>query len=185
MYRTVSVAIGKLMNQEIIGLADEHECLAHKAEHAVDMETGAVIAVTLQGSHLGDTTTVLETAAEAGERIAETAEAANNEEVGERVDADEPAEIVTDKGYHSNAVLRNLEGGEVRSYIPEPDRGRREWKGKEEAERRAVYGNRRRIGGEEGRAITEEARRVGREVVCPHVRDWEGGEHTYGHMRTS
>jgi transposase len=40
--------------------------LAHKAEHAVDLETGAVVAVTLQGADRGDTTTVKETLAEAG-----------------------------------------------------------------------------------------------------------------------
>jgi transposase len=35
--------------------------LAHKAEHAVDMQTGAVLAVTLQGADLGDTKTILPT----------------------------------------------------------------------------------------------------------------------------
>jgi transposase len=35
--------------------------LAHKAEHAVDLETGAILAVTLQGADVGDTTTILET----------------------------------------------------------------------------------------------------------------------------
>ena len=44
--------------------------MAHKAEHAVDMETGAVIAVTLQAADQGDTTTVHETLAEAGEAVA-------------------------------------------------------------------------------------------------------------------
>ena len=38
--------------------------MAHKAEHAVDMETGAVIAVTLQAADQGDATTVHETLAE-------------------------------------------------------------------------------------------------------------------------
>jgi hypothetical protein len=44
--------------------------LAHKAEHAVDMETGAVVAVTVQEAHLGDTTTIRETLAQAGETVA-------------------------------------------------------------------------------------------------------------------
>ena len=30
--------------------------LAHKAEHAVDLETGAMVAVTVQGANAGDTT---------------------------------------------------------------------------------------------------------------------------------
>ena len=45
--------------------------MAHKAEHAVDMETGAVVAVTLQEADLGDTTTVKETLAEAGITVAD------------------------------------------------------------------------------------------------------------------
>ena len=44
--------------------------LAHKAEHSVDMETGAVIAVTLQGADLGDTPTIKETLAETTENVA-------------------------------------------------------------------------------------------------------------------
>src|SRR5687767_15115318 len=45
--------------------------LAHKAEHAVDMETGAVIAVTLQAADQGDTTTIQETLAETAENVAQ------------------------------------------------------------------------------------------------------------------
>ena len=48
--------------------------LAHNAEHAVDMDTGAVVAVTLQEADLGDTTTVKETLAEAGATVAELIE---------------------------------------------------------------------------------------------------------------
>jgi transposase len=164
---------------KITKMKDGSTHLAHKAEHAVDMETGAVIAVTLQGAHLGDTTTVVETVAEAGERIAETAEAVNNEEVGERVDADGPAEIVSDKGYHSNAVLRKLEGGGVRSYIPEPDRGRRKWEGKE-AEKRAVYGNRRRIRGKRGKRLLK---RRGELVERSFAHMYETGGMRRTHLR--
>jgi transposase len=74
---------------------------AHKAEHAVDLETGAIVAVTLQGADQGDTTTMMETVAEAGEWIAETAAAVNNEADGERVSAEGPQEVVADKGYPS------------------------------------------------------------------------------------
>ena len=55
----------------ITKMKDGRTHLAHKAEHAVDMETGAVVAVTLQEAHLGDTTTIKETLAEAGETVAE------------------------------------------------------------------------------------------------------------------
>jgi hypothetical protein len=61
-------------------------------------------------------------------------------------------EVVADKGYHSNAVLRDHREREIRTYISEPNRGRRDWKGKAE-ERDAVYGNRRRIRGKRGRRL--------------------------------
>jgi len=76
----------------------------------------------------------------------------NSEEVGERVKADGPQEAVTDKGYHSNDTLKAMAQVQVRSYISEPDRGRRHWQGKAEAQQ-AVYGNRRRIQGERGKEL--------------------------------
>jgi len=51
----------------ITKMKDGRTHLAHKAEHAVDLETGAVLAVTLQGADQGDTTTVKETFLEAAE----------------------------------------------------------------------------------------------------------------------
>jgi len=59
---------------------------------------------------------------------------------------------VLDKGYHSNDVLIVLKEVAVRSYCSEPDRGRRNWIGKEE-EKSAVYQNRRRIRGERGKRL--------------------------------
>ncbi len=58
----------------ITKMKDGRTHLAHKAEHAVDMDTGAVVAVTLQEAHLGDTTTVKETLAEAGATVAKLIE---------------------------------------------------------------------------------------------------------------
>ena len=45
--------------------------LAHKAEHAVDLDSGAVVAVTLQGADKGDTATLDNTLSEAGIAVAE------------------------------------------------------------------------------------------------------------------
>src|SRR5437870_9002285 len=108
---------------EITQLKDGRTHLAYKAEHAVDLETGAVVAVTVAGGAAGDTETVLETLPQAGEYIAEVACATNNEEVGERVHPEGPIEAVTDKGYHSNDTLTALQQAKVRSYVSEPDRG--------------------------------------------------------------
>src|SRR5881296_4586843 len=69
----------------ITKLKDGRTHLAYKAEHAVDLETGAVVAVTVATGDAGDTATILETLPQAGEHIAEVACTTNNEEVGERV----------------------------------------------------------------------------------------------------
>jgi len=135
---------------EITQLKDGRTHLAYKAEHAVDLETGAVVAVTVAGGAAGDSETILQTLPQAGEHIAEVACATNNQAVGERVDPEGPVEAVTDKGYHSNRTLTTLAEAEVRTYISEPDRGRRRWQDKPEA-RQAVYSNRRRIQGERGK----------------------------------
>lgn len=136
----------------IAKMKDGSTHLAHKVEQAVDLESGAVVAVTIQPADQGDTATVMETLAEAGEAIAEVACATNNEEVGERVNPEGPAEVVLDKGYHSSEVLVELKKAEVRTYCSEPDRGRRRWEEKPE-EQAAVYANRRRIRGERGKGL--------------------------------
>jgi transposase len=92
----------------ITKLKDGRTHLAYKAEHAADLETGAVVAVTVAAGDAGDTATILETLPQAGEHIAEVACATNNEEVGERVHPEGPVEAVGDKGYHSNDTLTAL-----------------------------------------------------------------------------
>jgi len=128
--------------------------MAHKAEHAVDMESGAVIAVTVQAADQGDTRTIHETLADAGEAVAELIEreAEKAPEAKPQVHLNGITEIVADKGYHSGKTLLALGQVEVRSYIPEPKRGRRKWEGKAE-EQQAVYANRRRVGGEHGKQL--------------------------------
>ena len=82
----------------ITKLKDGRTHLAHKAEHAVDLETGAVVAVTVAAGDAGDTATILETLPQAGKHITEVACATNSEEVGERVHPEGPVEAVGDKG---------------------------------------------------------------------------------------
>lgn len=126
---------------KITKMKDGRTHLAHKAEHAVDLETGAVVAVTVQGADQGDTTTSIKTLIEAAEQIEVVVP-----------DSEGPKEVVADKGYHSNQALVALEAVGVRSYISEPDRGRRQWKDNPEA-REAVYRNRRRISGVRGKRL--------------------------------
>ncbi len=136
----------------ITKMKDGRTHLAHKAEHAVDMETGAIVAVTVQAADEGDTSTIVETVAQAGEQIAETAAEINSEEVGERVNPEGPREVVTDKGYHSKKVVSDLGDSGVRTYCAEPQGGRQRWSG-QQREQQAVYANRRRVRGERGKRL--------------------------------
>src|SRR5213594_4409572 len=163
----------------ITKLKDGRTHLAYKAEHAVDLETGAVVAVTVATGDAGDTATIWETLPQAGEHIAEVACTTNNEEVGERVHPEGPLEAVGDKGYHSNDTLQTLREAEVRSYISEPDRGRRSWKDKPEAQP-AVYGNRRRIRGEHGKELL---RRRGEFLERSFAHAYETGSMRRTHLR--
>jgi transposase len=136
----------------IAKMKDDRTHLAHKAEHAVDLESGAVLSVTLQEADQGDTTTVIETLAQAGENAAEMIA---TEEPSEKPKMHLPGieEMVTDKGYQSGALLVNLKKAEVRTYIPEKkQKGQRHWDGKRE-QQQAVYAHRRRVNGAYGQRL--------------------------------
>jgi len=163
----------------ITKMKDGRTHLAYKAEHAVDLETGAVVAVTVAAGDASDTATILETLPQAGEHIAQVACATNDEKVGERVHPEGPAEAVGDKGYHSNGTLTALADAEVRTYISEPDRGQRNWKDKPKAQA-AVYGNRRRIRGEHGKELL---RRRGELVERSFAHAYETGGMRRVHLR--
>jgi transposase len=136
---------------EITKLKDGRTALAYKVEQAVDMETGAIVAVTTHGGAAADSATVAETLCEAGEAVAELINVKNPE--GNYPVADGGiAEVVADKGYHSNQTMVEIKELGLRTYIAEPDRGARNWSGKAE-ERDAVYANRRRINGERGKRL--------------------------------
>ena len=129
----------------ITKMKDGRTHLAHKSEHAVDLETGAVVAVTLQGADKGDTRTIHETLEQTKDNIRDVAQAPSHRNRLKPV-----REIVADKGYHSNDTLRRLhEDHGLMTCISEPGRGRRKWKDKP-AEQKAVYKNRRRIKSEKG-----------------------------------
>lgn len=135
---------------QIMKMKDGSTHLAHKHEHAVDLETGAIVGVTVHGGAAGDTKSIEKTLEVADANLAEVRQEGSEkvrEQVAERVE-----EVVADKGYHSNDVLTNLEEVEVRSYIPEPARGRRRWKDKP-AERDAVRRNRRRMKRSKGKEL--------------------------------
>jgi len=134
---------------EITKLKDGRTHLAHKVEHAVDLDSGAVMAVTIQPGARGDTQTLPVTL---GEVIDNTVALLQDPRSAEHLPERPLAELVSDRGYHSNETMVLTAATGWRSYISEPERGRRDWEDKESA-KRATYANRRRIKGERGKAL--------------------------------
>ena len=122
----------------ITKMKDGRTHLAHKLEQASDMDSGAVVAVTVQTMDGGDCASMPVTLDEAGRQLSAL--------------AIEPREAVADKGYHSNATMKRLKAGGLRSYVSEPDRGRRSWKRDPDA-KDPTYANRRRVRGARGKRL--------------------------------
>ena len=147
---------------KIAKMKDGTTHLAYKPEHAVDLDTGAVVAAELHPADEGDTRTIEKTLAVAQERL---------EAVDLGPTREAPTECVTDKGYHSRAVLKALDDGPWKTRIAEPKaKGFARWRG-DEAARRAVTNNRR---GSCPRppAGLQAARRDRRAFLCPQPRSW-------------
>nr|WP_272881630.1 hypothetical protein [Fundidesulfovibrio soli] len=101
------------------------------------MDTGAVVAVEVHEADNGDTSTLSKTLESALESLGRVTPAPPC--------PDDPADLVTDKGYFSREILKDLDEGPWRARIAEPKRkGLNSWHGDHEA-RRAVYNNRVRI----------------------------------------
>ena len=86
--------------------------LAYKPEHAVDLDTGVVVAAPIHPADEGDTTTLSPTLGAA---------ARNLDAVGLAPSEEEPCVVVADKGYHSREQLKALEGGVWKTRIAEPE----------------------------------------------------------------
>jgi transposase len=136
----------------IAKLKDGRTHLAYKPEHAVDLDTGAIVAAEVHAADQGDTATLPGTL--------EAAEA-NLAAVGAAPTPEDPSELVADKGYHSREGLKDLEDGPWKSRIAEKKAaGVSRWRGDEEA-RRAVYNNRARLRS----AVAKEAFKLRAELV--------------------
>jgi len=166
----------------IAKMKDGRTHLAHKAEHAVDLDTGAVVAVTLQQADKGDTTTLDMTLCEAGVAVAELVEreAELHPEADPKVNVDGIEELVADKGYHSGAAVERVKSYRVRSYIPErQQKGQRNWQGKA-GQQQAVYANRRRVQGNYGKSLL---RRRGELVERSFAHCYDTGGMRRTHLR--
>src|SRR6201984_736010 len=145
---------------KIAKLKDGRTHLAYKPEHAVDLDTGVVVAAALRPADQGDTTTIEGTSPTAARTLALVSAAATT---------DKPSELVADKGYHSRALLKTLAGGVWNTRIAEPkQRSFSRWHGDDKA-RAAVYANRTRLGSAVGRQAMR--RRAGNVVRAfrPHL----------------
>jgi len=83
-------------------MEDGHTHLAHKAGHAVDLDKGAVLAVTLEGADQGDTTTIVPTLSETANSFARVR---RDPQAGEALQPKGLAEVVADKGFSPSEVV--------------------------------------------------------------------------------
>jgi transposase len=150
----------------ITKMKDGRTHLAHKAEHAVDLSSGALVAVTVQAADKGDTTTIFETLDAMDTAL---------EELG----CGKVEEVVADKGYHSNGVLGELNERGLRSYVSEPDRGPRRWQGKS-TEQKQVYANRRRLRGNRNKRLQKKRAELAERC---HAHMYETGGMRRVHLR--
>src|ERR1035437_3398880 len=131
----------------ITKMKDGRTHLAHKAEHVVDLETGVLLGVSLHEANQGDTQTVVKSVEAAFEQVSVAIES-----TGAALPEGLFEEVVTDKGYHSNQSCQELQELGMRTYLSEPQRGRRRWEDQPEAQK-SVYANRRRVKGDRGKRL--------------------------------
>ena len=150
---------------KIARMKDGTTHLAYKPEHAVDLDTGVIVAAPIHPADEGDTTTLPGTLEAAAHNLAD---------VGLAPTPEEPCVLVGDKGYHSRAGLKVLDGDLWKTRIaePKPANGYLRWHG-DEAARDAVYANRARLKSGVGRdAMRKRGERVERSFA--HVLDRGG-----------
>ena len=142
---------------KIAKLKDGRTHLAYKPEHAVDLDTGIIVAVALHPADQGDTTTIEGTLTAAEKNLAQLSAAPTT---------DQPSQLSADKGYHSRALLKRLDGGVWKTRIAEPKQpGFSRWHGDAKA-RVAVYANRTRLGSAAGgRAMPVPSKLIRRQSV--------------------
>jgi len=131
---------------KITKMKDGRTHLAHKAEHATDLDSGAVMAVIVADATVGDCTTMKATMVATAKQLKAVV---LDKSCKEQVDPRALTTWIADKGYHSNSTMKMAAELNLETYIAEPDRGRRRWEDQPEA-RRGTYANRRRLRSKRG-----------------------------------
>jgi transposase len=149
----------------IVRLKDGRTRLGYKAEHVVDLESGAVVAAELYSADMADTATLRPSLEAARENVAAARAESNDDDDSDDDDAPPPAaplddtretiEVVADKGYHKVELLFSLGRAEYRTYIPVPDqKGRRSFADKGGMlAREAFHHNRARVARGKGKKL--------------------------------
>ena len=162
---------------EVTKMKDGTTHFAYKAEQAVDLDTGAIVAITTHGGATGDTTSIETTLPEAGMAIANQLDTPTGN--GQyKVHVQGLQEVVTDKGYHSDGSLQEMAEAGVRSYVPAPKQ-ERNWDGKPD-EKAAFQANQRRVTGERGKQLLK---RRGEYLERPFAHQYETGGLRRVHVR--
>ncbi len=152
------------------------EELAHAVQHAVDMDTGAIVGATIQNAVVGDTNTIYDTLARA---FGAFVTALTQPDAAASVSRHAEGEIVADKRYHSNDKMEAMASAGWRSYFCELNRGERNWKGKEEAGD-ATYGDRERMKRAKGKGLM---RKRGELIERSLAHTLESGAMRRAHLR--
>jgi len=139
--------------------------MAYKTEHAVDLDTGLILAATVHHADVSD-----------GESVHATLAAtdANCRAAGSDAKVEE---LAADRGYHKAATLAECEEKGVRTYIPERKQKNRRWTDKHPAQRRAFHNNRKRLRTEKERRICRK-RSEAVERSFAHTCETGGGRRT-------
>jgi transposase len=168
---------------QIVRLKDGRTRLGYKAEHVVDMESGALLAVDVMAATTGDAASI-ENSLELAEKNLEHAESNDDDE-----DSDDSSsggrhieEVVGDKGYHKAGTIRSLDDKRIRTYFPERiQKGHRHWDkygGRETA--KAVYRNRARVKRAKSKALQ---RKRGELIERTFAHICETGQHRRVRLR--
>ena len=150
----------------IMKMKKGHTHLSYKQEHAVDLETEAILSAEIYYGTESDGNTLLDSVSTAQ---------------GNLQQADNDAaikEVVGDKGYHKNETLAKCRKDELRTYICEPDGPNRRWTDKSADYETAYRANRRRLKGDRNKRLQKlRSERVERSFA--HVCETGGARRTW------
>jgi transposase len=153
-------------DSRIAKMKDRRTHLAYKAEHVVDLDSEFVLAAPVYTADQPDPATLVDSVLAAQVNLVL---AGSDQEI---------EEAVADKGYHKAQTLAECEHWNTRTYIPEPKREKRRWRGKPAAHRRAYRANRRRVKAAKGKRLQKRRSEVV-ERSFAHVCETGGARRTW------